>query len=99
MVTTYQVSLPNVPNNTYGFNFSCTIAGSGWSFQFMFINNNWMCYATPPNGLLVREARVAHNDLNWGGFPDFGCLFQLSVIPTKLNDINSVSMYILDWRY
>ena len=99
MISWYQVALPVVPTNTYSFTFTSVIAGSGWSFTFLFINNNWVCYATPPGGLAVREARVDNKNLNWSGFPDFGCFFNLSVIPTGLNDIGTVSMYIVDWRY
>ena len=89
--------MPTVTQGLYAFNFTATIGGFGWAFKFLFINNRWTCYATPPN-LAVREATVYSNTLNWEGFPDYGCMFTASLVAIGLNDINSVSMYIFDWR-
>ena len=96
-VISYQINLPKVPQNTYAFRFSTTFAGAGWAFKFIFMNNRWTCYASIPL-LAVREASVYNNSLNWSGFPDYGCLFITSVPNMGVNDINSVTMYILDWR-
>jgi hypothetical protein len=97
-VQAYLVNIPVVPKGIYAFSFTTTLAGLGWAFTFLFINNRWTCYATPPS-LQVREATVYNNTLNWSGFPDFGCMFSSNLPSIGLNDINNVSMYIFDWRY
>ena len=102
-VAVYQVSLPNVANNLYSFSFNATISGNGWSFTFIFMNNHWTAYITPPSNVdpdlqMTREAAVYNGSINWLGYPDYGCLFMSAIPEPGLNDINSVSMYIYDWR-
>ena len=96
-VTAYLVSLPVVSTNTYVFKFTCSIDGVGWSFQFNFINNRWTVYATPPN-LAVREATIYSSTFGWKGFPDYRYYFVSPIQVPGLNDLASVSMYILDVR-
>ena len=89
--------MPTVPQNTYSFKFTATVRGNPWAFKFTFMNNRWSCFATPPNNLPVREATVYSGVTAWTGFPDYGCLFIAKKPVPLLNDIGSVSMYILDW--
>jgi hypothetical protein len=98
MATTwYQVTMPVVPASVGAFSFSCSVANTGWSFVFLFINNHWTCYATP-TGMATREAAVFSSVINWKGFPDFWCYFTSTIPEPGLNDIGTVSMYIVDRR-
>jgi hypothetical protein len=102
--TTYEIGMPAVPTNTYAFSFSTTVAGGSWSFIFIYMNNHWMCYATPPTNSsntdlqLIREAAIFNGVIAWEGYPDYSLLV-VSAIPTPgLNDIDSVFLYLIDRR-
>lgn len=101
-VAIYSVTLPIVTSGIGAFKFSTSIGSNSWGFQFIFMNNRWTCYATPPPNAnpdlsLVREASVYNYNLNWEGYPDYGCFFYCPVPEPGINDINNVGMYILDW--
>ena len=102
-MTTYQINMPNIPTNMYSFNFSTSVAGGGWNFSFIFINSHWTCYATPPSNTnsdlqLIREAAVYNNNIAWSGYPDYCVLFASPIAEPGINDINNVSMYLIDRR-
>jgi hypothetical protein len=98
----YSIAIPVVASGTCAFSFSTTVNALSWGFSFIYMNSRWTCYATPPANAnsdlaLVREATVYANNLNWLGYPDYGCFFYSSIPEPKLNDIASVGMYIMDW--
>lgn len=96
-MTSYNINFPSISDNTYSFFFTSSVGGSSWSFEFIYINSRWTCYATPPDDI-AREATVYNGVLNWDGYPDYGCIFISNKDIPGLNDISSVSLYIIDWR-
>ena len=99
------VALPTIPTNSLNFNFTTTISGKGYKFNFMWCPTPgatttplgyWRGWCTFPNKT-VRPFGCNPNATNWYGFSDVGLLFLTSLANIGQNDWSKVTMTFLSW--
>jgi hypothetical protein len=93
----YKVTLPIIDTGVSNFTFSARVENSTFTFNFQFFNNVWNVFTFFPSGE-IREAQVYPNVMAWTGFADYSLAFITSLPIVGLNDLGSISMYMVSWR-
>ena len=90
--------LVNWPTEEVQENFQFDAIDSDGTFKFLFkwINGQWNCWVTLPNGQ-TRQAGVYPNVVSWSGCLDYSLVFETNLPEINYSSLLMTKLYILKW--
>jgi len=92
------INIPSTAGVEEAFQFTSSIGGAFWSFEFIWANSAWNAWATLPSGE-VRPFGCRPNVIDWSAFTDYGIVMLASKDELLQPDINAAgtSLVVIGW--